>query len=215
MLKTTPKLLQSKSSRFRTPNSFRLPVLGGRMIVATVLLLSAWATAQTNDADAISWHGENVGGAAGYYRPLQNGFTVASAGYDIWNQSDIFQFVYTALAGDGDPRVDQSRADDPHFARLRCKQRSAAVDARTWGPVSVAQPGGRSLHQLRWGAGAVGMWLRLARSGDTFTASRSDDGLSWSEIGSVEVAISASAYIGLALSSHEPGATTEAASSHR
>ncbi len=65
------------------------------------------------------------------------------------------------------------------------------------------------------GAGAVGMWLRLARSGDTFTASRSDDGLSWSEIGSVEVAISASAYIGLALSSHEPGATTEAASSHR
>ncbi|WP_035603463.1 LamG-like jellyroll fold domain-containing protein [Haloferula sp. BvORR071] len=52
---------------------------------------------------------------------------------------------------------------------------------------------------------APNLWVRLARSGSTITASRSTDGSTWTTIGSATVTMASSYYVGLAVAS---GSTT-------
>lgn len=47
------------------------------------------------------------------------------------------------------------------------------------------------------GAGNLPMWLRITRSGNSFTAYRSANGTAWTSIGSVTIALAATAHIGL------------------
>jgi len=48
-------------------------------------------------------------------------------------------------------------------------------------------------------------WLKLARSGNTFTASHSPDGNTWTSIGSHNITMSSSIWVGLAVCSHVAG----------
>ena len=48
-------------------------------------------------------------------------------------------------------------------------------------------------------------WLRLERSGNTFTASLSPDGLTWTLVGATTVSMSANAFIGVAVHSAQRG----------
>jgi regulation of enolase protein 1 (concanavalin A-like superfamily) len=54
-------------------------------------------------------------------------------------------------------------------------------------------------------AGGTGRWLRLVRSGNTFTAYVSTDGAAWRSIGSRSVTMSATVWVGLAVCSHNTG----------
>ncbi|HOC19172.1 MAG TPA: hypothetical protein PKK95_12930, partial [Vicinamibacterales bacterium] len=45
-------------------------------------------------------------------------------------------------------------------------------------------------------------WLRLSRSGDTITSFVSNDGTTWTPVGSTTVALGSSIYVGLAVTSH-------------
>jgi len=53
-------------------------------------------------------------------------------------------------------------------------------------------------------------WLRLQRSGTTFTASVSADGKSWTTIGTTDVGAVNMGYAGMAVTSHAPGTATTA-----
>lgn len=61
-------------------------------------------------------------------------------------------------------------------------------------------------------AGVAPGWVRLSRTGDNFTSSWSTDGEHWTTVGSVTVRFGTSGvlYVGLPVSSHNPGATTTA-----
>ena len=49
-------------------------------------------------------------------------------------------------------------------------------------------------------------WVKLVRSGDTFTGYESYDGVKWTQVGkSVTVAMATPCYVGLAVCSHKPG----------
>ena len=52
------------------------------------------------------------------------------------------------------------------------------------------------------GAGGAPAWLRLTRSGNTFSADRSVDGTGWTNFGSMTIPMGTNAYIGLAVTSH-------------
>ncbi|HQK38068.1 MAG TPA: Ig-like domain-containing protein, partial [Bacteroidales bacterium] len=60
------------------------------------------------------------------------------------------------------------------------------------------------------GAGTAPVWVRLVRSGNTFTSYWSSNGSAWSQIGSVTISMASQAYIGLAVTSHNDGATSTA-----
>jgi hypothetical protein len=59
--------------------------------------------------------------------------------------------------------------------------------------------------------GGAPTWVKLARSGSTFTASRSADGVNWTSMGSDTIAMPTTIYVGLAVTSHNSGAATTAA----
>ena len=58
-------------------------------------------------------------------------------------------------------------------------------------------------------------WVRLDRAGNTFTAYQSADGVTWTKVGNtVTAAMSANAFVGLAVTSHNADATTTAMIDH-
>jgi hypothetical protein len=52
-------------------------------------------------------------------------------------------------------------------------------------------------------AGRAPKWLRLARAGNFFTSSSSEDGVTWQPLGSVTVPMGAQVLAGLAVTSHD------------
>jgi regulation of enolase protein 1 (concanavalin A-like superfamily) len=69
---------------------------------------------------------------------------------------------------------------------------------------------GGSSTDVSGGSGAAPVWVRLTRSGNTFTAYRSADGATWTQIGSKSITMTTSVYVGLAVTSHNNSATSTA-----
>ena len=66
---------------------------------------------------------------------------------------------------------------------------------------------------LSTGTGVVSYpntWLRLKRTGDTFSGYRSTDGVNWTLVGSRTVDLPDTVYFGMAVTSHNPAATVTA-----
>ena len=55
------------------------------------------------------------------------------------------------------------------------------------------------------GAGAAPYWVRLTRVGNVLSGYRSTDGITWTAVGSETIAMAATTYIGLAVTSHLDG----------
>ena len=78
---------------------------------------------------------------------------------------------------------------------------------------SRAQVNGTSSN-IAGGTAAAPRWVRLLRAGTRVTAFSSSDGASWKTIGSATIALGTTAYVGLAVTSHDPTAPTIAVVSH-
>jgi len=162
------------------------------------------------------WAAQDVGavgvkGAAGY----ANGtFTVSGSGTDVWNTADAFQFVYQPLTGDGtivahvatvQPVANWTKTgvmirqgltpNAAHAFMIVSAGKGLAFQRRTSeGGISTSTSGI---------AGTAPMWVRVSRAGSTVTASYSPDGTTWTTIGQDTIQLSATAYVGLAVSSHD------------
>ena len=55
-------------------------------------------------------------------------------------------------------------------------------------------------------AGGTPRWLRLVRTGNTFTGAESVDGVTWTPAGSITIAMPATIFVGLAVTSHNESA---------
>jgi hypothetical protein len=67
--------------------------------------------------------------------------------------------------------------------------------------------GGSSQHTS---GGSDSSWVKLRRTGDTFTCYKSKDGYSWSKVDSCTIKMGSSCYIGLAITSHNNSKTCTA-----
>lgn len=176
------------------------------------------------------WLSAGIGavGVTGRASFLNDTFTVAGNGGDIWGTADGFHFAYAPLAGAG---VVSARVSGPgkvypvpsyrsatphHFAKAGVMIRestgpsapSVVLDVKPDGGLEfMARVAGGEPTTFLAGASTAGsdVWLELARSADNrITASYSLDGTVWVTLGTVSVTFSSDDLLaGLAVTSHE------------
>ena len=148
-------------------------------------------------------------------------YTLKGGGADIWKASDSFEFAHQTMEGDGKVVVRVNSQTPTHeWAKAGLMVRSDLTPGAQH--VSVFQTplhGAVLQYRSRPDANAVHVhgvsasspsWLQLERKGDTFTARSSKDGLKWTLIGSVSVAMATVAFVGLAVTSHNDGTPSKA-----
>jgi regulation of enolase protein 1 (concanavalin A-like superfamily) len=171
------------------------------------------------------WSARDIGSPAiagtSSYDAASGTFSIDAAGTDIWGTSDQFRFIYQALTGDA---VITARVDSVTYAHawskagVMIRSSLSANAAHGFAFVSAGKGagfqrrpavGGSSLSTM--GSAAVPpQWVRLARSGSTVTASISSNGTAWTTIGVQTIALGSTAYVGIAVTSHNPSQTTSA-----
>jgi len=162
-----------------------------------------------------------------------NRLEVVSGGSDIWNNADGFRYVYGLYTNDFDVKVRVSRLDERNRwskAGLVVREDLTAGShdlSAVVTPSAVAALDGSGVTANDYEAGsraAAGAattdwgqfrptpvpypnaWIRLRRSGDTFTAFWASDGLSWTQFASTNQSFPATVYLGLGTTAHNNGA---------
>ena len=141
-------------------------------------------------------------------------YTLQGSGADIWNTSDSFRFAYQQLDGDCTivARV-ASITNTNSWAKagvmiresLNANSKHAMVVATSGNGMAFqyrSKTGGSSYHTAGAAVKAP-YWVKLTRSGNYFYAYQSQDGVTWTQIGSrIAVQMATSVYVGLAVTSH-------------
>jgi len=159
------------------------------------------------------WSDSDVGsvGVAGTASYASGTFTVEGSGTNIGGTADAMHFAYQSLSGDGAivAHLASSSAGQTGVMireTLNANATAAFVDfqssylyfyQRATTGASMSQVSGGSSY-----AGSLPYWVELVRSGNSFTAYTSLNGLSWTQLGSsVTISMATDVYIGLAVSS--------------
>ena len=166
------------------------------------------------------WTGRDIGGPAlvGAAGETDGTFTLRGSGWDIWGAWDQFHYASRVVHGDAGivARVSSLTntdtwakaglmfraglaADAPFVALFQRPDRQVTFQWRTATGANA---------ELTAGSGLFGnttdlKWLRLQRSGDTFSAAYSSDGTAWTTIATTPtIVLPSSAELGLALTAH-------------
>jgi regulation of enolase protein 1 (concanavalin A-like superfamily) len=174
------------------------------------------------------WTGRDIGsvGVPGSATFLDGTFTLKGSGADIWETADGCHFVSQNLSGDFviTARL-ASMSNTDYWAKAGLMVReSHASGSRNVSLLVTPQGGGTRLqwrsstggrtsdHQLS-GSNAP-LWLRIVRSGNTFTGWQSDDGLTWSNTHAVTLGMTSAVLLGLTVTSHQNNALNTAVFDH-
>ncbi len=183
---------------------------------AVLVLVSTVANAQTVNAP---WSGADVGAptlSGSSTQTSSTGFTIDAAGADIWNASDQFHFVYQPISGDVEviARVSSLEAVDPWTnAGVMIRASLAANAAHAYSAATGAN--GVYFRRRLAVAGSTSsvagpnvpapVWVRVVRIGSLVTGYGSTNGTSWTTISSATLPLASTAYVGLAVTSHNAG----------
>jgi outer membrane protein assembly factor BamB len=163
------------------------------------------------------WSCADIGGPVPAGGQMLSGgtWTVQAGGADIWGTSDQFRFMWQPLVGDGTvtARV-LSQTSTSTWAKAGVMLRTDSSAGSAYYAIEVT-PNNGIVVQSRASAGAsattissqsgtVPAYLRVARSGSTFTAYTSADGTTWTPVtgSSVTLSVSGGMLGGLAATSH-------------
>ena len=165
-----------------------------------------------------------ISGNAGY----ANGITQYGSGADIWGNADAFHYTYQQLSGDGAivARVAglQNYATTTALngnAKAGVMVREALTAGSRHGVVDVTPSVGVEFIRRTTTSGSSSStsntgitaphWVKMVRSGNTLTAYRSADGITWTSINSqTYTTLASNVYIGLAVCSHNTSVITQA-----
>jgi lysophospholipase L1-like esterase/regulation of enolase protein 1 (concanavalin A-like superfamily) len=173
--------------------------------VSLTALPSPW---QTSDIGAV--------GAAGSATQTNGTFTVTGSGADIWDNVDEFRYVYQTASGDCEMVARVTAVGNTNAWAKAGVMIRESLNANSSHAMVVVPPGNGVSFQRRGSTGGgssdtsnsglnAPYWVRIVRSGNTFTAYRSSDGTNWTTIGSQAITMSTTVYIGLAVTSHADG----------
>jgi hypothetical protein len=158
--------------------------------------------------------------ASGSYSEANGVHTVKASGADIWTTADEFRFVFQGINGDATVIARVASLQNTNvWAKAGVMIRdSLAAGARNVFVLASPTATNKFRLQVRSATGgsttstpstansAIPAWLRLQRVGNSFTASHSSDGATWTQIGSpVTVTMGAAVQVGLAVTSHNDG----------
>jgi len=162
------------------------------------------------------WNDADIGsvGVKGGSALSGTNFTLLGSGADVWGTNDVFHFVYQTNSGDGTltARVTSQTATDPSSKAGVMIRASTASNAPNVF-ICVTPGNGLSFQNRLTSSGSTyntavsgvttPYWMRLTRSGTTFTAQRSADGVNWVTVGSSNVTgLATTALWGLAATAH-------------
>ncbi|MCC7491732.1 MAG: hypothetical protein IT204_05270 [Fimbriimonadaceae bacterium] len=174
------------------------------------------------------WKAQDIGavGITGSTIDIGGTLQITASGDDIWNSADAFHYVYQPWSGDGQitARVVSLSASN-EWAKcgvmFREKLEAGARHAylpltANWGPnfQRRPEPDAESFNTGVDDAARAPYWVRLVRAGSTFTAYTSTDGKTWHQAASETIAMGADIYVGVAVTSHDNGVTTDAVVDH-
>ncbi len=147
--------------------------------------------------------------------------TMTAVGTDIGGTADQLHFAYKRLNGNGSITANVlsvSNTDSLAKAGVMIRQTLEAGSVHT---AIVVAPANRAIFLRRINtdeatfttsrAGvSVPRWVRLTRSGNTFTAQHSTNGTSWTTVGSETISMLSDIYVGLCLTSRNANAVCTA-----
>jgi regulation of enolase protein 1 (concanavalin A-like superfamily) len=192
---------------------------------ATATSAAVSITVSSGTAIPTPWTAADIGNPAlsGSSSYTNGVFGVDVGGVDIWNTSDQFHFIYQPIAGDVEivARVDSLTAVDP-FTNAGVMIRGSMDPASMHG--YSTQTGnssngvyfrrrvsnGATTSSIQVAGVTAPTWVRLVRRGSVLTSYWSTNGSTWSMIGSQSFALGSTAYVGLAVSSHNATMRTHA-----
>ncbi len=174
---------------------------------------AGWATADSalpSHADVGSYY---VAGTYSFSSPTH---TVQAAGYDIWSTADSFHYAYKTLSGDGTivARVVSIGGDySDNNTKGGVMIREALTAGSTHAFMGLQKSGITELVYRTSTDGsssaAAGSsvsapyWVKLVRSGNSFSSYHSSDGTTWNQVGStVTISMATNVYIGLVTLGH-------------
>jgi regulation of enolase protein 1 (concanavalin A-like superfamily) len=206
---------------------YRVRAVAGLAASAYTNVASALAGAATTTSSAsasVAWSAADIGavGVSGSGTVSGTDATVIGAGADIWDSSDAFRYVYRPWTGDGQivVRVDGVSSTHPWSkAGVMFRETLSTNSPNLFAYLTPSNGVGFQARGTAGGATnftggpwwvSAPYWLKLTRSGNTFTAHTSADGISWIAIGSASVPMASSIYVGLAVTSHTTAQTNTA-----
>ena len=189
---------------------------------ATVLLTIQASAVTTLPA---VWTDGDIGstGVAGNVSYASGVFTVKGAGAQIYGTADAFHFVYQPLSGDGTitARLVGLQGGSGYVApgvMIRESLNAGAANAATaeWAAYNQVSFGvrastGASASTSGTVSGTLPMWVKVSRSGNTFSSFTSADGVNWTPRGTSQtITMAPNVYLGLAVNSGSTSALATA-----
>jgi RHS repeat-associated protein len=169
-----------------------------------------------------AWLDRDIGlvGAAGSATYSNGQFLVSSSGNGVYSTADDVHFVYQPLTGDGTivaRVVSFVRATEPQAGvMIRNTLDESSMSAFTSYEGTTVyfwyRPTTGASTSYQYGAGgSLPYWVKLVRSGSSFTSFMALDGVNWLQVGTAQtITMGQNVYIGLAVSSDTSGALTTA-----
>jgi glucose/arabinose dehydrogenase len=144
-------------------------------------------------------------------------FTLSASGRDIYNNDDHFRFVYQPITGDCDIRARVTGLTNTNAWAKAGVMIRETLQPDSKNATTLITPSGSTSFQRRLtttgtttannSSAAIPAWVRLVRSGGTFSAYTSMNGSTWTPLGSpVTVSMSSTAFVGLVVTSHNSNA---------
>jgi N-acetylneuraminic acid mutarotase len=162
----------------------------------------------------LPWADRDIGdvGLAGSATQANNIYSIQGSGADIFDTRDAFHFVYQPLIGDGEivARVTSVGPTDA-WAKAGVMIRESLSPHAAQAMMVLTPAMGSSFQDRASTAGTTSFttptdptspWVRIVRSGNAFTGYRSANGHDWIQSGSATIPMSSTAYVGLAVTSH-------------
>ncbi len=199
---------------------------GGVANSEATLTLTGLRNWTLHDVEALSiWFRGNPASVGSFTEGPAGTFTMTGSGTDISGTADEFHFAYRMLNGTGSIIAKVNSITNTHAWAKACVMIRETLDPGSPHAIACVTPGngvaaearidpsGSSFSDNETGITAP-RWIKLERDiAGNFTVSHSTNGSSWQQIpGAIpnRVLMSTSAYIGLAVTSHDAGATCEA-----
>ncbi len=179
--------------------------------------LLAAATFDVTVVNAPFWFTEDVGavGVPGEvdYSGYPEVVGLRGSGADIWGTADAFLFHNTPRTLDGTVTARVRSIEHTHAWAKAGVMFRETLAAHSKHVMLIVSPGRGIAMQYRSATGGVSSnaalqagtapeWLRITRTGNTFTGYASEDGVTWRTVGSVTVAMSGDTHVGVAVTSH-------------
>lgn len=163
------------------------------------------------------WVGADIGtftvGAMNYSSGV---FSVTGSGGDIWNTADGFRYVWQPVSGNCDVRARvTTQQNSDGWAKAGVMFRNDSTAESMFAMVVITPANGVNFQWRNSTGGQCGtsqvtgpvvpLWVRLIRSGNTFSGYYSSDGVSWNAVGGQTIAMPGAGLAGLTVTAHNDG----------